>query len=413
MAEEMCDRNPLCRLPQNKTMKEYLKGCSDVDSCKLMMIELFFTIKERFKISLNISSLMPHKDYIFNFTFPQTYMLGKYVCYQMLITETINKDTSFRWTGDLSVQDKEQMLGYHPFNLDRDAAFQYITDFRLAITPTGVLPHFEFFTNERIEWKENGYVSVTISSYYYRFVKLEPPYVDGCVDYTALGFMNRLDAVNSCLNEKCIKVENRTARTKIFPYDSLKSGDDYPMSWLHDKEGSKECNKRYPNDDCDNELTYTDHDKIIKGGNYKEKISYKRIEVSQILSTKPSYEVTNHAQIDPVDFVTYIFGAAGTWFGFSFMTFQPVSLIEWIIAQINRKTKIHDCANAQGVSENKNYNQESILNMFQCVDEKIEILHNRIKITNASVRRMNKRMKSKDIKMKTKLKEMCKRMNDI
>lgn len=84
--------------------------------------------------------------------------------------------------------------------------------------------------------------------------------------------------------------------------------------------------KNYPNDDRSNELTYTEYQ--IKN---ETETGSKRIFIKQILSTKPSYIVD---KIDNVDYITYIFRATGTWFGFCFLTIEPVNIIEWVISEV-------------------------------------------------------------------------------
>ena len=37
-------------------------------------------------------------------------------------------------------------------------------------------------------------------------------------------------------------------------------------------------------------------------------------------------KIRSQIKIDDVDFVTYIFGALGTWFGFSFLMINPLPL---------------------------------------------------------------------------------------
>lgn len=89
----------------------------------------------------------------------------------------------------------------------------------------------------------------------------------------------------------------------------------------------KECQELYPQKDCDEVFTFTE---VVEDS---EKLNYfddKEILIQHRLSMVPSYIVSNQVKIENVDYVTYIFGAAGTWFGFCFLMVNPVQIIDWI-----------------------------------------------------------------------------------
>lgn len=46
-----------------------------------------------------------------------------------------------------------------------------------------------------------------------------------------------------------------------------------------------------------------------------------------VMSNKPSYFTRSQAKIQDVDFVTYIFGALGTWLGLSFWSINPIPFL--------------------------------------------------------------------------------------
>ena len=380
LLETLCDQNPFCGGNLRMPTHDYLRSCGrSLDYCKLMIVESLLNLKDRFQLTYNMSNFN-YNQYIHNkrgnSSYPEMYILGKYICYQMSVHNLTMDDSTFRWTGDVTEPEKEPMIVYRLFGKKR-LMLENVTDFRLAIAPEGVLPHFEFFTTDVIDFKENGWKQVDISSYSYEFSKLKPPYVDACVDYKLLGFLNRLDAVSDCLNEGMFR-KYGLSRMKIFDFSSYHDGRyhkyaNYTLSITNDIEKSNECYKRYPSEDCHSELTYTDIDKITGSGHTNYSYSIKRIAVRQLLSTKASYKAENHAQIDPVDFVTYIFGAAGTWFGFSFMTIEPVPLIEWIIEQVKKRNKISITTNAQGVRENK-HNIESLTKMLEGFKEEMNAI---------------------------------------
>lgn len=311
---------------RDKNLSVFCLG-SDIMSCKFMVIEIFFTTQERFDISLNSSDVV---GYYMSYRTP--YILGRYICYQMLNPRYLKKQVK-EWIGDITDDTQDDIAKYNNIGY---VSLDNVTMFRIAIAPIDVLPHFEFFTTEQIEYVGKNHMNLDVSSYFYRFSKLEPPYIDNCIDYKVFGYLNRQDAISTCINNMSIKKRNKTSRTKIF-----ETGNDYQMSIsmlidISDRSIEK-CQKNYPNDDCSNELTYTDYE--IKN---ETKIGSKRIFIKQILSTKPSYIVDNQEKIDNVDYITYIFGAAGTWFGFCFLTIEPVNIIEWVISEIKHREE-DDC----------------------------------------------------------------------
>ena len=173
------------------------------------------------------------------------------------------------------------------------------------------------------------------------------------------------------------------------------------MNYIHYDDLNRECSKRYPGEDCDSELTYTDYEHIERlSGDYR--YSIRRIIAKQGLSVKPSYEVQNHAQIDPVDFVTYIFGAAGTWFGFSFMTIKPVRCIEVLTDYVKRRKRV-----GAKIEETDDSNQiKSLIERLDTFDDHMNQLRNEMRLTAYSVNRMNDAMMENSLKVDSKLVEI-------
>lgn len=96
----------------------------------------------------------------------------------------------------------------------------------------------------------------------------------------------------------------------------------------------------FPSDDCDEEITFTN---IVKKLPTTNPAYDRTLEIWQFLSMEPSYEISNQVKIENVDFITYIFGAAGTWFGFCFLMMNPVILIDMFYQQ---KDKINTNENS-------------------------------------------------------------------
>ena len=53
----------------------------------------------------------------------------------------------------------------------------------------------------------------------------------------------------------------------------------------------------------------------------------------------PSFEMESKPRINAIDFITYIFGALGSWIGFSFLVINPVP---WVLKTRNKTTQDQD-----------------------------------------------------------------------
>lgn len=313
--------------------------CSNVSHCQLKLLDGYnisdsdqfletFSVEERFEMCPTADDLFYHLK--FNNKTSKRYLLGDYVCYQI---SREGEDVEHYWFGDISAKYSKLIARYAM----KRYWLKNVTHFRLTASPRHVLPQFEFFTNNIIQWNNPTFIDILFSYYFYRFTKLKPPYIDQCTDYTTLGLRNRIDAVNDCINKFLMK-KNESSRTKIFEFkSSMFDGTQYPMSSSDMDLISRRCYQEHPSDDCNYELTYTD---VIKLDEYRTK--ERNLKMQQILTLRPSYVITNQEKIDDVDFVTYIFGAAGTWFGFCFLSIEPVLLIEWLYSRLNRNSRVND-----------------------------------------------------------------------
>lgn len=343
---------------------------SGEDSRKLWVLDGFFSMADRFKIMINQESVMDKKQYTF---FPP-YMLGIYVCYRQVVEDI--KPRKYNWYGDITALEEERIASY---NLGTNYSLKNITQYRLAFSEVDTLPHFELFTTPIQESNR-----IRISTYYYRIKKLKPPYVNQCLEYKILGFLNRFDSVNDCINRKFIRTQNSTTRAKIYTSDLGLGSNLLSYIWgTPDREDIETCYGNNPYVDCDSELSYTD----INHNDGSNRM-FQGIYINQILSKKPSYISTNSEQIDDVDYVTYILGAAGTWFGFSFMTIEPVIILEWLVSKIILKLTIRKNAIAIEGEENTAEKEQDIpLMLLQ--RQKINMLNKKVRILNDNMDRMN------------------------
>lgn len=158
-----------------------------------------------------------------------------------------------------------------------------------------------------------------IESNTYFISKLSSPYIDKCINYGRLGMINRKHAIDECLNEKVMRMGNKVPYASIvwkenvslFNYGQEKVEEVYV----------NECKNQYSKyDDCHSEIvfTYVSIEKNPSGNNTGKILLW--IDPGHI----PSYGIKSKPRIDPIDFVTYIFGALGSWLGFSFLACNPI-----------------------------------------------------------------------------------------
>lgn len=137
-----------------------------------------------------------------------------------------------------------------------------VTHYRILVTAYDVLPQLEFFITKPVEVKINETkIPITqFSSYSYKFSKLPHPYVDECIDYTLMGYRNRFDTISSCINSG-MKKKNKYDYdiTKIITRDMTDIFNRTIFDGTTQRPSGK-CFQKYQNDDCNFELTYTDHE---------------------------------------------------------------------------------------------------------------------------------------------------------
>lgn len=148
-----------------------------------------------------------------------------------------------------------------------------------------------------------------ISSYFYDISKLSKPYSDHCIDYNVLGFRDKFDTIQTCIENITVEDFDKLSRTRIFT-----SGNDNQQFMFPDSNTTKFCHSLIPYDDCHRQTH------ILAYHNLPDRTidTFHRL-----FSDESSYEIVSQAKIDDIDYVTYIFGAMGTWFGFSFLMMNP------------------------------------------------------------------------------------------
>ena len=149
-----------------------------------------------------------------------------------------------------------------------------------------------------------------IESNTYFISRLPSPYIDECINYGGLGLINRKHAIDECLNEKVMRMSNKVPYTSmiwkenasLFKYGQEKANEIF----------LNECKNQYSKyDDCHSEIvfTYVSIEKNPSSKNTGKILLW--IDPGHI----PSYGIKSKPRINPIDFITCILGALGSWLG--------------------------------------------------------------------------------------------------
>lgn len=327
------------------------------------LVQYEFTIRERFKMS--ISTYTVHGPMQVT-----PFIVGRYYCYQTISDNSTGDVINAIY--DMSKDGSKRQEPYATFAIfNVSGVLSNVTEFRIAMTPNDKLPYFEFSTVDPIYYNYTESHETFVSSHFYYFHKLTAPYIDDCFDYTQLGFQDKDDIISTCADEKYLKKFNKTTRQKIFtPLTMVDHANLITIIETY----FRQCHKKYRRDDCERENTFTtiyhDEDRMGTGD----------INLRNIASTKPSYICKNSPKIEHVDYVTYCFGAAGTWFGFCFLMLNPVNFIPKSSLATDDQDHVIQGEDAKPTRmTRRSLDIESRYNKFKIIDSQLNILFTKIK----------------------------------
>lgn len=149
--------------------------------------------------------------------------------------------------------------------------------------------------------------------------RLQYPYVEECTSYRDLSSFSRTKAIADCLNEFQLKKYQRLSKhrafsaldERFFNYSLELSDTSRPSVSLE----NEFCNDKFPSFDCEQRDYFT---------KLTEMLGYSRdMYIDMEKPTEPSFHIESKPRIDTIDFVTYIFGALGSWIGFTFLDLNP------------------------------------------------------------------------------------------
>ena len=304
--------------PDNRIIKSYI-------------YQNYFTVSERFSVLLMIDeALLYHPNYLGQPHKGRIFIWNDYTCYQIWLRQRYQ----FEWRWD-AFQPKNEYdvteVGFTERLTTSDFDYKNrglinVTYTHAVLTSVGKFPWLEFYLTSSHKIKPMYKNQFFLSAHTYIADRLKWPYVDNCIDYAEQGFQDRDDAINECIDIQMIASRNKSYRMKIFkqrvPYLPAK-----PV----DKEREK-CTDRYQNKDCYTKILFTKIN-IRDQKKEKERTSFY---YSVDVTGDPSFNIKSQAKIALIDFICYILGACGTWFGFSFLMLNPAP---HLLSRINSKIK--------------------------------------------------------------------------
>lgn len=181
-----------------------------------------------------------------------------------------------------------------------------------------IFPTTELSENDRM-------ITISIESHSYFVTKLSFPYVDDCINYSKFGFRNQDDAITKCVRNISTLYGFMTRNDSSFLHSRTL------VRILSPKEHLRGCDLKYEKDDCVKESMFTIIHQYMQPRVNKTNTELigiddpdNLIELYMDRSNEPSFKVESKPRIDPIDFITYILGAMGSWLGFSFIACNPI-----------------------------------------------------------------------------------------
>ena len=203
----------------------------------------------------------------------------------------------------------------------------------------------------QFDWNTTLHIILSIHSYYLHL--LPSPFPDRCVDFSKLPFKNVYHAMYNCTEKdgNDTRVSERRMVTKVDEHlRTLKRSN---------KSVVGDCGK-YQRNECNSQAIFT---QMVSKNTPKERLEY----LFQFIDPlQPSTVVTSNAKIGFVDLITYVFGALGTWIGFSFLQLNPVPHL----VTVARKNS----------DWNYNKSHKNILRILKCNERKYKNVNQRVSL---------------------------------
>lgn len=182
-------------------------------------------------------------------------------------------------------------------------------------------PNINFERRQNVVFKSNGNSVFTFSSSSHHIIRLASPYSDDCRRYEHGRYYYKA----SCENIKYIETRN-----EVYPRMTVTDADDkylnYSISRTFKDVNYDACNRDAKlKDDCNSHAIFTYYEPRDMASDTRYTFG-----LFSDNSNIASSNVESIPKIGNIDFVTYIFGALGTWIGFSFIQLDPLNVtMKW------------------------------------------------------------------------------------
>lgn len=234
----------------------------------------------------------------------EIFMLGNLICYNMKHDRTHQSKVVDNF---YPISDTIIAYGYMETH-----KMENVSEILAVLGPKYKLPWIEFYLSKKHKIGKRVSNIIKISGYSFHVSKLEYPYTDNCFNYTSMDVVDRDDLINNCINDVMNSEKNVSWTMKIF-----RKGSPYRLGSQH-FDIVRHCSLKYKQTDCYQETVFTES--VIKQSWDDGRLS---VSFEYFMTDKPSYFLSSQPKIQNIDFITYVFGAFGTWFGLSFIGINP------------------------------------------------------------------------------------------
>lgn len=238
-----------------------------------------FTMEERFNSTKNL--LQYYSD------ITTEYLFGENYCYQL-----------------------NRRLLLHTEQLENVSTIKVSTGYKFPY-----FDYWRFLTVKKPKEKE----AMMIKSFSYTMNRKSFPYTDKCIDYHTSGYDNRYEAIAECSNQYESNYHDQLSALKYFPKENTQYRKMYENMTIQKLSSHSTCSWLFRNPECNESvfITMIESNGIIN-------LSDRQISVELGPDSDPSFFIESKPRIDNIEYVTYVLGAMGSWFGFSFLMMNPI-----------------------------------------------------------------------------------------
>ena len=139
-------------------------------------------------------------------------------------------------------------------------------------------------------------------------------FIDSCINFSQLGYIDKHHAIVSCLNEKEIANHDRAFRGMLFTQNDTNMMEKRVSTFTAESELESDCATELSKaDDCHREIIFSnlESDDTPSTFNMTGVVTLLRL-----VGNSPSYSMVSKPRID---YVTYILGSLRSWLVFSFL----------------------------------------------------------------------------------------------